>query len=392
MRYFRSVAALLIALCVLLLGTVTAAADGLTYEIIGDTDGDGSVNIIDATSIQRWLAELKELSAPAVLMGDVNMDGTTDILDATRIQRWLAELDTQSYIGENYSVVLRRLQWQDIEYQLAHYQTTKGVDISSHNHDVDMNVLRNAGYTFVMIRLGYGEDDPDQDDEWFERNVEKAEAAGLDWGAYLYSYALTVEGAKSEVQHTLRLLEGKYPTMPIAFDMEDDDYKYSKGMPSDQTLHDICVTYLDGISEAGYYPILYSGCSWFEGALHADDLTGKYDLWLAQWYTEMDYTENVYMWQYGGETNYIESPYIEGLSGMFDKNYCFRNYPLIITYYGYNNHTPSASGGQAPVSSSPYHGGTDAGGAKLPEGYDGVMGDSLRERKYRAAYVKWTVG
>ena len=45
----------------------------------------------------------------------------------------------------------------------------------------------------------------------FEQNVKKAEDAGLDWGAYLYSYALTEAEAKSEVAHTLRLLKGKKP-------------------------------------------------------------------------------------------------------------------------------------------------------------------------------------
>lgn len=393
MRILRTLTALLLALFVASAGAVAAAAelDDIS-DIIGDVDGDGAVNIMDATAIQRWLAELRELSGRALLMGDANLDGSTDIMDATRIQRWLADLDDGYVVGEIYSIVMRRLQRQDIEYRIANYQTTKGVDISSHNHDVDMNVLRDAGYSFVMIRLGYGEDDPDQDDEWFERNVEKAEAAGLDWGAYLYSYALTAEGAESEVQHTLRLLEDKHPTMPIAFDIEDDDYKYSKGMPSDQTLHDICVTYLDGISAAGYYPILYSGCSWFEGALHADDLTGKYDLWLAQWNSEMDYTENVWMWQYGGETNFIESPYIEGLDGPFDKNYCYKNYPLIITAYGYNNHTGIISGGTAPTASAPYGGGEqNRAGTKLPEGYDGVMGDSLRARRFKRTAAPYTV-
>ena len=182
------------------------------------------------------------------------------------------------------------------------------------------------------------------------------------------------------MQHTLRLLEGKQPTMPIAFDIEDDDYKYSNGMPSDQMLHDICVAYLDGISEAGYYPILYTGCSWLEGALHADDLTGTYDIWLAQWYTEMDYTENVCMWQYGGETNYIESPYIEGLSGMFDKDYCYKNYPMIITAYGYNNHPALINGNFAPTAAPPSKSAVPKDYC-LPEGYDGVMGDSIRKRK-----------
>ncbi len=102
------------------------------------------------------------------------------------------------------------------------------------------------------------------------------------------------------------------------------------------------------------------------------------------------YAENVGMWQYGGEVNYIESPYIDGLSGMFDKDYCFKNYPLIITSYGYNNHTATlsredavdkyvaATGSDKDYAATSALSDDDSGDTKLPPGYNGVMGDSLR--------------
>ena len=99
----------------------------------------------------------------------------------------------------------------------------KGVDISSLNGDVNIQKIKNAGYDFVMIRCGYGSDLSVQDDSQFENNVKKCEAAGVPWGAYLYSYALNIEDAVSEARHVIRLLKGKRPTMPIAFDMEDAD-------------------------------------------------------------------------------------------------------------------------------------------------------------------------
>ncbi|MDD5796593.1 MAG: GH25 family lysozyme, partial [Oscillospiraceae bacterium] len=108
----------------------------------------------------------------------------------------------------------------------------KGVDISASNGNVDVEKIKKAGYEFVMIRCGYGNDDTNQDDSRFENNVRKCEAAGLPWGVYLYSYALNTAEAKSEAQHVLRLLKGKKPSLPIAFDMEDaDGYKSRNGMP-----------------------------------------------------------------------------------------------------------------------------------------------------------------
>ena len=59
----------------------------------------------------------------------------------------------------------------------------KGVDIGDHNGDVDFGKLKAAGFEFVMIKCGFGSDITDQDDIWFERNVKKAEKAGMPWGA-----------------------------------------------------------------------------------------------------------------------------------------------------------------------------------------------------------------
>lgn len=67
--------------------------------LLGDADGDDSITILDATVIQRHLAEIPTavyIEAPA----DVDQDGTMTILDATCIQRWLAELKTCEGIGE----------------------------------------------------------------------------------------------------------------------------------------------------------------------------------------------------------------------------------------------------------------------------------------------------
>ena len=214
----------------------------------------------------------------------------------------------------------------------------KGVDLSSLNGNVDMNKIKDAGFDFVMLRCGFGNDVEYQDDSQFESNVKKAESAGLAWGAYLYSYALNVEDAKSEARHVIRLLKGKKPTMPIAFDMEDaDDYKWRNGMPANQTLVDICKTFLGEIKKHGYYPMLYASLSWFDEKLNHGDLIGKYDIWCAQWSSACQYNRaNLGMWQYGGETNILESNSIPGI-GVIDKNICYKDYPSIIKSGGYNN-------------------------------------------------------
>ncbi|MEE0674814.1 MAG: glycoside hydrolase family 25 protein [Ruminococcus sp.] len=214
----------------------------------------------------------------------------------------------------------------------------KGVDLSSANGSVDMNKIKAAGYDFVMLRCGYGNDDTSQDDSRFESNVKKAEAAGLPWGAYIYSYALDTNEAKSEAQHVIRLLRGKKPTMPIALDMEDaDGYKRRNGMPTNNELVKICETFLSTIKKAGYYPMLYASLSWLDNQLNNKSLQNSYDIWCAQWNSVCQYDgSRLGMWQYGGETNYLESNSISGV-GTVDKDMCYKDYPSIIKNGGYNN-------------------------------------------------------
>ena len=61
---------------------------------IGDADGDGEVAILDATVIQRHLAQLDTLDREyREYACDIDDDGTVDVLDATIIQRKLAALE-----------------------------------------------------------------------------------------------------------------------------------------------------------------------------------------------------------------------------------------------------------------------------------------------------------
>lgn len=87
----RILSALLTA--VLLLSFVFASAV-VTHasEKYGDTDGDGTVTILDATQIQRSLASLIHLDKDAIRRAMVCNNPTLTILDATYIQRYLADL------------------------------------------------------------------------------------------------------------------------------------------------------------------------------------------------------------------------------------------------------------------------------------------------------------
>ena len=203
----------------------------------------------------------------------------------------------------------------------------KGVDISENNGSVDFSALKNAGVQFVIIRLGYGGDYTSQDDSRFLENVKKAKAAGMPYGAYLYSYALNTSMAQSEVNHTLRVLKQvDKPEYGVWFDMEDaDGYKQRSGMPSKETLVQICYTYCKAIQDAGYYCGIYAGLSWLNNQLNSTQLD-VYDKWVAQWNATCDYKKEYGIWQYAGDNG----PNVTKIGGkVFDMNYAYKDYPAV---------------------------------------------------------------
>ncbi|MBQ0098593.1 MAG: type I pullulanase [Oscillospiraceae bacterium] len=69
----------------------------------GDVDNDGSVNIVDATMVQKWLAKLITLDEEHIKRGDYDYNEKTEIVDCTLLQRYLAKYDVSVYtITSNY--------------------------------------------------------------------------------------------------------------------------------------------------------------------------------------------------------------------------------------------------------------------------------------------------
>lgn len=61
-------------------------------KIVGDADGDGEVGVVDATLIQRHIAELDLLDEDRLECVDIDKDSKVTIMDATLIQRFIAQL------------------------------------------------------------------------------------------------------------------------------------------------------------------------------------------------------------------------------------------------------------------------------------------------------------
>ena len=57
--------------------------------ITGDVNGDGVISIVEATMLQKYLANLVTFDDEQIAVADTNGDGSVSIADATQIQNIL---------------------------------------------------------------------------------------------------------------------------------------------------------------------------------------------------------------------------------------------------------------------------------------------------------------
>lgn len=213
----------------------------------------------------------------------------------------------------------------------------EGIDVSSHNGVINWDKVKKAGINFVIIRGGYGSCSIDSK---FKSNVDGALKVGLSVGVYWFSYAYTVAGARKEAEFVANLIEpykGKI-TMPICFDWEYDSYNYAvrRGVtPTKKLVSDMAIEFLTVIEKNGWYAMNYTNLDYLNRFFDSR-VTSRFDTWVAQWAKKCSYTGNYGIWQYGAETNYIDSKYVDGISGIVDKDYAYKDYPAIIKKNGLN--------------------------------------------------------
>ena len=187
---------------------------------------------------------------------------------------------------------------------------SKGIDVSEHQGVIDWAKVAKDGVQFAVIRAGYGRE-LSQKDKYFERNYAGAKAAGIQVGAYWYSYANSVERGEQEARTCLKVMEGKRFELPIFFDQE---YEKSILALSNKTRTDIVLKFLETVKGAGRKVGLYSSTNFITTKLQADRLTA-YPLWLAEYGSKLHYTGKVWAWQYTSKGR------VAGIRGNVDCNH-----------------------------------------------------------------------
>ena len=177
------------------------------------------------------------------------------------------------------------------------------IDVSSHDGLIDWNSV-DEHIEGVIIRIGYGSDYVSQDDKQAIRNMDACERLGIPYGVYIYSYALNMQDVESEIEHTLRMIQGRNPVRGVWFDMEDaDGYKESNGIDvykEGSMLTDFCIRFVSEMYSRGYTTGVYANYNYYKYVLELDRLTATegFNMWLAHWGIQEPGMDCM-MWQFG---------------------------------------------------------------------------------------------
>ena len=204
-----------------------------------------------------------------------------------------------------------RLQFSDALERYGSENLELGIDVSEWQGDVDYEAVKEAGATFVMMRIGVKLDSGEEPalDGQFLDNIKSAKEAGLKVGVYLYSKALSSEEAIEEARWVLEQLDGESLDLPIVFDWEIWGNWNSYHM-SFHDLNEMAHLFIETVEDEGYEGMLYGSKFYLENFWEDEEFE---NIWLAHYASNTSY-EGYMMWQFSNVGR------INGIYGDVDLN------------------------------------------------------------------------
>ena len=193
-----------------------------------------------------------------------------------------------------------------------------GVDVSSHQQEIDWELVAANGVEFAMIRVGYrGYTEGEiQSDDYFVQNIEGARAAGLDVGVYFFSQALDEQEAIDEANYVLEQIKDSPLSYPVIFDWEDIEADArTDGMDSVQLTKN-AIAFCDTIEQAGYRAGVYFNQRFGYEEFDLESLQ-DYVFWLAEYNDTPSFSFHFQIWQYCNDGR------VDGIKTDVDLNLAF---------------------------------------------------------------------
>lgn len=225
------------------------------------------------------------------------------------------DIARKKYRDKNFSYKEGKMIYKDDKYS-----SRLGVDVSHHQGKIDWEKVKEDGYEFAIIRIGYrgyGTEGTLNLDNRFHENIKDAQRAGLDVGVYFFAQAINEEEALEEAEFVLKHLKGYKLELPIAYDPES--ILYDEARTDDVTGEQFtknAKVFCKRIRKAGYEPMIYSNILWEAYELDLEKLS-DYPVWYADYEPLPQTPYDFVMWQY------TSSGTVDGTKGRVDLNIQF---------------------------------------------------------------------
>ncbi len=225
------------------------------------------------------------------------------------------QLRQSQLVQENVNLLESgEIQYMSGEEVISH----KGIDVSKHQGDIDWAKVAQDGVEFAFIRVayrGYGTGKLEED-SYFDRNMQGAQAAGIKTGVYFYSQAITEEEVLEEANLVLEKIAPYQLECPVVFDVElvsGANGRMNNITPEERT--NLTLLFCQTIEAAGYRPMIYHNTEM--GALKIDVAAlENYDKWFASYSETLYYPYDYKVWQYTPHGK------VAGISKEVDLNIC----------------------------------------------------------------------
>lgn len=198
-----------------------------------------------------------------------------------------------------------------------------GIDVSYHQGTIDWTKVAASGLVdYAIIRVGYrgyGSTGALCSDTKFEENIQGAIAAGIPVGVYYYTEAISTAEAIAEANYCIDKLKTYNLTLPVYIDFEPATNKgrsYNANLSKSQATSQV-KAFCDTVSAAGFTPGIYANKSDLTTRIDGANLGNSYNIWLAQYNSQSNYTGTYDQWQYSSSGS------VDGISGSVDSNFLY---------------------------------------------------------------------
>lgn len=199
--------------------------------------------------------------------------------------------------------------------------STKLIDISYWQGNLDFKKLKSAGINYIILRAGYGT----TKDSRFDQYAKACQSVGIKIiGAYWFTYALNVAQAKNEATICINACK-PYNIPTIFYDFEYDTVKKAKAQGitlGSKECNDFTIAFCDTVKAAGIAPGYYCNDDYYK-TMYSDRVKNKgYYLWYAHYKSDYSYHESPIscdIFQYSSRAR------LAGFNQNFDGDICYNS-------------------------------------------------------------------